>query len=172
MAPRKFTVTHPDGSVSKRSSQNALYTFTIVREVSLAARVTKAEETMRSAQEMLDNAIRARAAGVVTHMGRPWFEGSTYVNVEVGGEWITSYVSPKVEPMSDAEALALQDVKIVGYREYLEHTTEGLDKARRGPQMRYKVMRWSRTRDLATKALSEFGKYPNRGVREYVVPVD
>jgi hypothetical protein len=167
---RTTTVTHPDSTVSKRSSARAEYGFAVevkTDEREHAARL-RAEADANVARQA---AMLAAAEGVITEERKPWPFGGDRVTVHVGGEYATAWNTDRDERPSEEAARE-------AVREFAAQMTAGIESRRRsadaldaGPEFTYGVYRWSRTEALAAKGAKEVTWLRGRSsVR--VVPVD
>jgi hypothetical protein len=168
---RTTTVTHPDGTASKRTSQRAEYRFAVVVETDqrheAEALRSFAEGRAAEAWSMLRAAETLPIDEIVTPLvGRP------YHRFHIGGHYAGAYhegsqVRPTPEEirhrlMDDAERL----------RQYATTLREQADALDAGPEITYSVYRWSRSADLAEKGRLEIVDSLGGRSRAYVVPVD
>jgi hypothetical protein len=165
------TVTHPDGTVSKRTSESRTYTHAVV--ISRTRESLVADEMSNAAAA--DERARIAAAAVggeVTEESRSWSGGLRYITLFLGGEYAGAHVSDKPRP-SDEE---LREGMRKRVKESEARAQEYRDKAAklgRGPAMQYGVLRWSSRADLAHSAVSgEFGRLVRPGVTVEAVTVD
>jgi len=184
---RKTTVTHPDGTVSKRTSQNAIYAFAVETTVD---RWEEAGQLRRLADENDVEAERLRtafSADDVIEESRPWMYGGTRVNVTLrahdGGKnkWIGAYMLDENGVVKNREgnedAANESEWRAAKIAEYIvaEHRYAAQNRERAatldaGPQFTYHIARWSRSAALAEKGSNEFRNSRYANVR--VVPVD
>jgi hypothetical protein len=170
---RTTTVTHPDGTVSKRKSANALYAFAV--EVTTDQRKVAANQR-QEAEEARLNAARARAAadlGKIVEETRPWMRDMTrltYYLMAPGGEKVYAGAATVY-----ADGTIHRDTKNNGEEgdspvEYVRNSAERYDAMAvhydemavaldAGPALAYGVVRWSRTQVLAEKGANEFRHY-------------
>ena len=169
MSRRITTVTHPDGTVSKRTSARATYGFAL--EVKWDKRAEGAEKRQAATQWKADSEsmTEAVANGEITEQRRPWSGGREYVDLYINGHYATAYVTDRERPTDDAIRAALA--------EYAEHAFENATAYNRlatecetGPEFTYYVTRWSRTADLAEKGRNETRLIGRSTAR--VVPVE
>jgi hypothetical protein len=167
---RKFTVTHTDGTVSRRSSARAEYAFAVEvktdeRDHAAHLRARAAEVSARQAE------VLVAAQGDITEERKPWPFGGEYVTLKVGGEFATAYPTERDErPSDEAIRAALLD-QAAQMTKNIDGLRAQADRLDAGPEFTYGVYRWSRTEALAAKGAKEVTWLTGRSsVR--VVPVD
>jgi hypothetical protein len=174
---RTTTVTHPDSTVSKRTSARAEYGFAV--EVKTDMR-EQAEALRANAVARDEHAARCDAAallGEVTEESRSWSRGATYTDVSVGGIWAGAYIVAGTEGGYERaretdeayRAKVAQDAEEA--RANAADYRAKADALDAGPEFTYGVYRWSRTAALAEKGLREVTWLKGRSSAR-VVPVD
>lgn len=176
MARKITTVTHPDGTVSRRTSERADYQFAVV--------VTEAAETLALEEDARADLCRAEAEalqaaladGTVTTTTRPWSGGGAYVDVSIGGAWAAGGVDCPAEGKAaptEAEALAKLAEQITSRLANAAWHDERAAAHRAGAPTRYRVVRWSaRAANAYQAARGEFGTLNRPGCSVDVVGVD
>lgn len=187
---RKTTVTHADGTVSRRASKTRTYSHAV--EVSPAPAEAYAADLDRQARDRRDTAARYRAAadaGHVTIKSR----GFGTINPDVSHQATLSGTDGYIYTWCNADAithtLPSQGAQPVHVTEDLPRhardTAANYDTAAEKleaeaaavrtagvPVGRYGVARWSSRADLAAKALAEFEYLTAKGHQLRVVAVD
>ncbi len=179
--PRKTTVTHPDGTVSKRSSVRAVYAFAVETTTDQRA---AAEGDRKAAAEAEAEAVRLLTAFspddiIEEHRLFGGYGGqakSDMVSVSLrahdGGKdhWLRHYVirpDGTIEDPIDVHAEIQKD--LANYASNVAQRRATAARLDAGPAVKYGVARWSRTQALAEKGANEYrGYFAN--IR--VVPVD
>lgn len=164
---RKTIVTHPDGTVSTRTSRSAIYTYAVeqIKDMRAYAAGERAEGAkVRAERERFIAAVRA---GKITKEA-PNKMGRTHYNLMGEGDeswWLGS--EAEGEPLDRKEAVrrVLGDLaaRADGYH-------KRADDAEAGPKFTYGVLRWSANYDNASRALSTFSDWRHITVR--VVPAE
>jgi hypothetical protein len=174
---RKFTVTHTDGTVSRRSSARAEYAFAVEVKSDMREEASALRDNAKARDEHAAKCDAAALLGEVTEESRPWSRGATYTEVSVGGEWAGSYVTAGPEGgwerarLTDDAYRAEVARKAEEARENAAAYRAKADALDAGPEFTYGVYRWSRTAALAEKGAREVTWLKGRSsVR--VVPVD
>lgn len=164
-------VTHPDGTVSKRTSQNRTYTHAVVMSQTRESLIADALAYAAKFDE-LAAADLAAVDGEITTESRDWSGGLTYYSLYVGGEYAAAHVSDQPRPSDDdlraklRKGAASQSARADEYRARAAKLADS-------PTVVYGVLRWSSRADLAHKAATgEFGGLVRDGVAVYVQPVD
>ena len=169
--PAKFTVTHPDATVSTRSSVRATYTHAVVLGSPRGVKIAAAESSLVAFRSDLERLQEALETGAVTEERRPWSFGGEYVTHYVGGEYATGY--PEERGLkTDDEVRALLAEQIDAKRAFLPRIEAGLTEALAAPEVTYSVLRWSSSAANAAKGLREFRSYAASGHSLTVVEVD
>lgn len=173
---RTFTVTHPDGTVSTRTSAKANYTHAVVVTTPLEGEVARRVEHLNIATAALASVERDLEQGERRDDASPWpvrGEGAQWVRVYLGSTYAGAYITPLDARLTDeqvrADALATADRA----RTLVRDREDALELAKAGPANTFEVLRWSSRADLAAKATSEFEGYAARRMATLaVVPVD
>lgn len=173
MARSIFTVTHPDGTTSTRTSQRATYTHAVVLARPRAGRVTAAQQAVDTVREQTATLEEDLTNGKRTETSKPWVYGGEYVTIHLGSTFATSYITPRDERPTDEQVRDAVKAHIENRRRSLAEHEAFLTAQEEGPEVEYTVMRWSSRADLANKALAEFQRNAARyGGTLTVVPVD
>jgi hypothetical protein len=188
-ATKKTTVTHADGTVSKRSSKTRVYTHAV--EISPAPAEKLAANLLRKAQEATARAAQLRKAadeGQVRIAPRGFRISNDYISYQATlagtDRYIYTYCSAdgRTEDVLNGREI----VPVVGYLvDSARHavgqheetaaklTAQAAEVLADGkPVGEYRIVRWSSSAVLAGKALSEFDAYVAAGCTVRVVPVD
>lgn len=191
MAPQVFTVTHQDGTVSRRTSVSAAYAFAIVVEPAQPSRYADRLDLRAAALEREAEVYRYAAdQGRVKIVPRPYAAGTKvshegFLQGTEGLERPSWYCDAQgvgtYYEGSEEVSLPIQEIVVRRAREAADRAEEGAKEARKEaasvraagvPVGTYGVVRWSRRRDLAEKALSAFAFFEEKGHTLRVVPVD
>lgn len=172
MAGNKTTVTHPDGTVSKRTSKTRSYTHAVVLEQTRDYLVDQALTTAAVHDRAAEAFVKAAASGDITEERRDWTGGRTYISLYLGGKFADSYVDDRPRP-SDDELRAKHLKRAAEQRAGAEKYRKLAATHAAGPEAVYGVLRWSSRADLAHKAVTgEFSQLVCEGVKVYAVAVD
>lgn len=160
MARKIFTVTHADGTVSKRTSESRTYTHAVEVGTRRSTTVAREEAAVAEMRQRVATLEAALADGTMTRAERPWWGGTeTYVTVSIGGEYAGAWVETlEGEPKKPEEVLDVEAAKasIASRIEQERHTLARYeDRARlaeRGPEIAWTVLSWSSSAALAEKA--------------------
>lgn len=169
---RLTTVTHPDGSVSKRTSKSHVYTYAVEVAIPRAYYVTEAEDGLERCLRVRAEVEAALADGTIVRACDPWSRSQTWETATVGGHYATSYDNRREIP-SDDVVLARLARSLDSTQESERSRRKTLAKAQNMPETVYKTARWSSREDLARKAADgEFAFWITKGATVTVVPVD
>lgn len=171
MAKQTTTVTHPDGRVSKRTSETRVYTHAVVitrtRESLVADALADAEREVSASAK-----YGAALGGAVTEESKPWSGGLTWTTLYVGGEWAGAHPSDKPRPSDDELQEHIRRQRD-GLRQRADDLLAKAAQAQSGPAAAYGVLRWSGSEANALKAArGEYASLVRDGVTIDVVPVD
>lgn len=175
------TVTHADGSVSKRSSVRATYTHAVVVSRTAASIAAKHRaEAAKCLTAAAEYDVAAQGEILRKQDGKPGSWLGVRTTVTVGGTYADSTFadgeggrSSERAPLTDEQARAAVQAYGDNARERATQSEERAAKAEAGPAVTYAVLRWSSRADLAQKAAAgEFAGLRTEGVEVYVVPVD
>lgn len=161
MASRVTTVSHPDGTVSKRTSARATYTHAAVVKTDEREQAEHYRALAAAAEAEAQRQDAAALLGKVTEESRPWSRGATYHDVYVGGQWAGSYVTAGPEGGWDKERLTDDEYRAAvarsaeSSRESAAQYRATADAKDAGPEFTYGVYRWSRNAALAAKGAAE-----------------
>lgn len=196
MAARKTTVTHADGTVSKRSSQARTYSHAV--EVGPATAEAAAAGKTRAAERYEADAATLNAAAdagkvVITDRHLSYSDGSLHSHQAVltgtknakGNHTVYTWCSADgrtrsyrgdeetVEPVADYLVESARQVATRYEQNAAKLRAEAAEILAAGkPYGEYHVVRWSSRPDLAHKALTEFDYLTVQGYPVRVVPVD
>jgi hypothetical protein len=190
-ATRKTTVTHPDGTVSARASQSRAYTHAI--QISPAPAESYAMYLINKATALNATAIsyrQAAADAVVTIRDRGFGDSSAdslyshHATLSGTGGYIYTWCSSDGQTRGfgdDSSAVSVREHLVAYAIEMAETNETEADKlvweakaiiAAGEPVGQFRVVRWSSSRALALKAMTEFSDASQQGCRVRVVPVD
>lgn len=168
---RKTIVTHPDGTVSTRTSRSAIYTYAVeqIKDMRAYAAGERAEGVkVRAERERFIAAVRA--GKVAKRVGHPGLGATDHYLIGEGGEewWLgheggRNNIAPVDRKASIRKTLADLAKRADGYDLRAED-------AEVGPEFTYAVLRWSANYDNASRALSTWADWPYITVR--VVPAE
>lgn len=175
MAPKKFTVTHPDGTVSKRSSQSREYTHAVVEAVTRQYFVDLAQSRVDDLRKFIAQHEEALKADYVAKETARWAFGGTRTSAYLGGQYVTAWNDKEGETPQD---LSLEDAReiiqerIRETRVRLAQALARVEQEKARPDLSYGVVRWSSSEALAIKAAN--GEFAPRysGITVTVKPVD
>jgi hypothetical protein len=165
------TITHPDGTVSKRKSESRIYTHGVVI---CRSRESLVEDELATAALYDGHAATAERAvgGEITESRSSWSGGLEYISLKLDGQYAESYVSDRERP-TDEELRDGMRKRVAENEARAAKCRDRAEELRRGPAADYGVLRWSSRADLAHKAASgEYGSLVRPGVSIAVVPVD
>jgi hypothetical protein len=170
MARNITTVTHADGTVSRRTSASAIYAFAVEVKRDRRHEALCLRESADAADARAARFDALAETGAVTETRKPWAFGGEYVTLYVGGEFATSFVSDRDERPSDEDARAKVRAYADGARKHAATLRDRAATLDAGPEFTYGIYRWSRTAALAEKGLREVVLHGRGEAR--VVPVD
>jgi hypothetical protein len=157
---RTTTVTHPDGTVSTRSSASATYTHAVEQREDVWATAKLHRNVAADKREEKTRFIAAVRAGRIAVRKDSKHFDSVYLLGEGREEWwlgSNDYAMPSI----GREASTLD--RKTAIREWLANADSlaatfdrHADKAEAGSQYSYGVVRWSMSHENATKGLREF----------------
>lgn len=154
---RHFSVTHPDGTISVRSSQNRVYPFAV------EVRIDQHEQAAGRRREAAEHRARATlAAGEVVFRteksgwSAAWTRHS-YIAYTLAGEkvtYVTSHTHDKPAPSDDELREQLAEIRAhwLGTADRLEATA---DRLLAGPRYEWGVETWNSRRELSVKAAAK-----------------
>lgn len=181
---RTTTVTHPDGTVSKRTSKSRAYTHAVVHVETRAHRVADARADLARAQEQVTKYAAMLADGVVANGERDLRPAGAFLGsrqfLTMAGQYASSYFfDDSIPGKTEAEQRPSDEAVIAGVQEwhdkavaYVARAEAAVAKAEASPEVTYGVVRWSSRADLAVKAVAEFERLAVHGSRLDVVEVD
>lgn len=168
--PTTTTVTHPDNTVSKRTSKTRTYTHAVVVATSREALVRRAQESSDNYLAQAAEYVHNAETGVYTVESRVSFMDSVRNIAKIGD----TYAGCNYDGPAPTEAEARENVM-----EYADHAQRNSDhyaaqavKHAAGPEVIYSVVRWSSRLDLAEKAAQGEFASSTPGVTVTVVSVD
>lgn len=189
MTARTTTVTHPDGTVSKRTSSTRIYEYAIEvgpapAETTAASKEREADQLTARAENLRDAADTGRITIADRQLGPNCSELITHVARLAYTNLYTWCSADGRTERGHGETLT-----VVGVREYLATAArdsaawleESAAKLRNEaaairadgkPVGDYGVLRWSASYANAAKALPSFDYYAKQGYTLRVVPVD
>ena len=187
MPARKFTVTHPDGTVSTRTSKTRIYTHAVEAYRSLEAAREALEAEAAAARKRAEAYRWAAKRGTVTRKWRGFDPSSPVAHelqLDVPGEHpLTWYCDSENRPSVaglDDWAQGLGGVEFM--REYARHRAADVEEQAGNLEQRaaeltkgegYSVLRWSQRRDLAERAVwTDLAYFARTGYQLRVVEVD
>lgn len=189
-ATRKTSVTHADGTVSKRASKTRTYSHAV--EVTPAPAASYAAYLTQLAAEATAKAASLRAAAEAASVAitsRGWSTGDPYYSHQATLRGTNRQVytwcsadGQRVDVLADGKpVVSAKDSLVADALSGAQRAEQDAERftaraaavlAAGEPVGEYKVVRWSSRADLAVKALSEFERYTDWGHTVRVVPVD
>lgn len=154
----KHTFTHPDGTVSKRVSQNRVYPFAVecVRNQYGYANSLEQTDLPRVEQRLaaFDAAVEADQWAITAEVyGSFTSNRLSLIGYGFMASWYTDHTdgrADEAEP-SREEAAATQRSRMLAT---VEHYRNEIAALREGPEFAYSIITWSSRRDLAQKEAS------------------
>lgn len=175
MAAKKFTVTHPDGTVSKRSSQSREYTHAVVEAVQRQYFVDQAQERVDDLRKHIANLQEALKADHLDKSTTPWAFGGTRTSAYLGGQYVTAWNDAEGEPAQDLsleDAREIFETRIKETRVRLAQALARVEQEKARPEISYGAVRWSSSEALALKAANGEFAPRSRYITVTVKPVD
>jgi hypothetical protein len=168
-AKRTTKVTHPDGTVSTRTSVTKVYAFAIEVEEDMHQTAYAKEDHWAS---LVDSRRRFKAAAAAPELRKVPDRGMTHIYLvdpeavedEGKGFYLGHEGGYGNVVFHEAECIATTARDI---QARIDSVAKEIDALLSGPQIHYGVVRWSERADSATNALAEFQR--NAGYRKYRV---